>query len=53
MASILHGLLRDVKRNGIGYVKSAVVAKQVKAYDPKVNVKYVEEDRTYILTYNK
>lgn len=47
----IKGLLKDAEANGFIYVKSEIVAKQLKQRDPKINITYRKEDKIYIVSY--
>lgn len=49
----LRNFIRDIKHNGIAYIKSEVVANRVKAFDPKVQITWNKEDKTYTAFYNE
>lgn len=45
--------VNDIKTNGIGYVKSEVVANKIRAYAPEIEITYNKEERLYTAFYNK
>ena len=49
----LNDLINDIKRNGVCYLKSEVVVKEIKSLDKNVHVIYNKEERTYIARYSK
>lgn len=49
----LKKFVKDVQVNGVCYVKSAIVANELKAYDPKLIITWNKEDKTYYVTYGE
>jgi hypothetical protein len=49
----LKSFVKDVKMNGVCFVKSAIVANELKAYDPKLIITWNKEDKTYYVTYGE
>lgn len=45
------GLVRDIKSNGCGYLKSESTVLKVKAYAPEIEIKYDKLDKIYIATF--
>jgi hypothetical protein len=46
-------LVRDIKINGIGLLKSEVVVKQVRELEPDIEISYSKEERLYTAYYKK
>lgn len=47
----ISGLVRDIKFNRMGYIKSEIVANKVRAYDPEIEIVYRKEEKLYIASY--
>lgn len=52
-SNYIHSLAKDIRINGLCYIKSEIVAKKIKEYDSRINITWNSEDRTYIATFDK
>jgi hypothetical protein len=46
-------LINDIKKNGIGYIRSPKTVKAVRTMEPDIEFKYSREDDIYTAFYNK
>jgi hypothetical protein len=48
----VYDVIRDIKRYGLGYIKSKTTRDQIAAIDKDISITWDKEDQLYIARYN-
>jgi hypothetical protein len=48
----VYDVIRDIKRYGLGYIKSKATRDQIAAIDKDISITWDKEDQLYIARYN-